>query len=259
MGAVQVGLAIDDLYDQAMEEPLACYRSMTAYSNGIASDITDVEDHCWLGRSKHTIWKKRTYDELNFWRNNALSLNDVEKARCNAADNNDWHTVSDGIRQSIAGHRKIKSILPGTFENIPDQMSALEAKAFFRSVMEQEMTRLLADRAQSGQQPFAPCQSFQKAHTLARLDNVLFFDGHAIFEKRGPDQWLPEINLRLWLVAQHADFFPSFQVQGLEYFQSIPDGSMSLDRHISMLKKRITDNSKAEWYLKFKDQEGSGN
>lgn len=255
---IQAGYASDREYLEAVEEPIACYRSMMAYSNGLGKDTSDIEKACWLGRSENAIWIKRSYDELSFWRNTALRLTEADKKLCGTADDNDWQTVSDEIRKTIEGSRKIRSIFPDTTEDIPDQMSPVEAAIFFRSALEQEMTRMLMQRRRSDQKPIAPCQSFQKAYTLARLDNVLYFDAEGMFERRGENSWKTALNLRLWLVAQHADFFPAFQAQGLAYFRASSSEKAMSVRYRDMLHNRIIANFKADWYQKFAEEESTG-
>lgn len=251
-GLAQIAYADEDTSAVAtIKKSVACFEAMMSYSNGLGSGTDKLEKLCAIGQSNNTLWRQRTYDELNYWRNLALPLDEEDQHRCEIWWSKAWKAVEEEMTRRIKGSRVIKSILPGTTENIPNWLSLVEFELFFRSAMEQEMTRNSTERGENTEVLNNSCLHPQKAMTLARLENVLYFDEQHVFDKRDNDAWPREINLRLWLVAQHADFFPGFQKQGLAYFEALGTARALSDRYVTMLKNRILDNSKADWYQKF--------
>lgn len=239
----------------SIKKSIACYEAIITYSSALGSSKGEFEKLCAIGQSRNTLWKQRAYDELHYWRNLALPLSEEEKQACEQYWHNAWRDVRLKMTDRINGSRVINSILPGTTENIPDELSTVEAELFFRSAMEQEMTRNSMERGKNSGIPKSACRNPHKAMTLARLENVLYFDQQRVFDKGEADAWPNDINLRLWLVAQHADFFPAFQKRALAYFGMLHSQRAIPGQYIRMLENRISDNATADWYQKFAREE----
>lgn len=140
-----------------------------------------------------------------------------EREACHTEWRTDWAHAHDLVDSDDTGNEDFRAAM----RSLPDDLTDIERELIHRSYLEQALSQMAITRYGT---PFsydgASCSYLGFDISLARLNNIVFLQGHDIAAKYVNRQLSPAAYRALWFIVQHADEVPDLQADWLKRFKA---------------------------------------